>query len=121
MMAARSTAERTQRKAGGSHTAPGPYCMVTIYHNLDPDAPRRVADPAVCEAGRVGARELELAAVVSDTDDLAEAFDQVIHRDGENWTDNAAVTRPAGPAAAVFAERCEPSMKSRVIGFGQDA
>ena len=36
-------------------------------------------------------RGLELAAVVADTDDLTEAFDRVIHRDGENWTDNPGV------------------------------
>ena len=65
--------------------------MVTIYHNLDPEAPRRVAD-SEGEAGRIEARGLELAAVVWDTDDLAEAFDRVIHRDGENWTDNVGVT-----------------------------
>ena len=33
-----------------------------------------------------------MAAAVWDTDDLAEAFDRVIHRDGENWTDNGGVT-----------------------------
>jgi hypothetical protein len=65
--------------------------MVTIYHNLDPEAPRLLADPAG-EPGRVDARGLELAAIVWDTGDLAEAFDRVIHRDGENWTDDARVT-----------------------------
>ena len=59
--------------------------MVTIYHNLDPEAPRRLADPAEM-------RDLELAAIVWDTEDLVEAFDRVIHRDGENWTDDARVT-----------------------------
>ncbi len=34
---------------------------------------------------------MELAAVVTDTDDLTEAFDRVIHRDGENWTDNSGI------------------------------
>ncbi len=67
--------------------------MITIYHNLDPEAPRRMAAlPAFREPDRAGAQGLELAAVVWGTDDLAEAFDRVIHRDGENWTDDAEVT-----------------------------
>ena len=71
--------------------------MVTIYHNLDPDVPARMADPAFWEFGRFEARGLEMAAVVRGTDDAAEAFDHVIHRDGENWTDNAGVTAFGDP------------------------
>lgn len=71
--------------------------MVTIYHNLDLDVPAHMADPAFWEAGRFEARGLELAAVVRDTDDPAEAFDLVIHRDGENWTDSAGVTAFGDP------------------------
>ena len=65
--------------------------MVTIYHNLDPEAPRRLEAPDVQEQDPPQPRGLELAAVVRDTDDVAEAFDRVIHRDGENWTDSAGV------------------------------
>lgn len=57
--------------------------MVTIYHNLDPDAGH---------LERPLPRSLELAAVVHGTDDPEEAFDRVIHRDGENWTDDPQVT-----------------------------
>ncbi len=57
--------------------------MVTIYHNLDPDAGQQE---------RPQPRSLELAGIVHDTNDPAEAFDRVIHRDGENWTDGAQVT-----------------------------
>ena len=71
--------------------------MVTIYHSLDPEAPRRLTDPAAWERERPQARGLELAAVVQDTDDAAEAFDRVIHRDGENWTDSAGVTSFGDP------------------------
>ena len=90
-MAAQATAERIQGRPGAVILLPALIRMITIYHNLDPEAPRRGTDPA-WKAGRLGARELELAAVVWDTDDLAEAFDRVIHRDGENWTDNEGVT-----------------------------
>ncbi len=71
--------------------------MITIYHNIDPEAPRRLADPAAWEQDRPEAHGLELAAVVHDTDDIAEAFDRVIHRDGENWTDTGGVTSFGDP------------------------
>lgn len=71
--------------------------MVTIYHSLDPEAPRRLADPAAWERERPSPRGLEMAAVVHDADDAAGAFDRVIHRDGENWTDNAGVTAFGDP------------------------
>lgn len=58
--------------------------MVTVYHNLDPAAPSRLGNPS--EDYHPHAAGLELAAIVSSTDDLADAFDRVIHRDGENWT-----------------------------------
>lgn len=73
-------------------TSAGAPPMVTIYHNLDPEAPRRMTDTVLREPDQGEARGLELAAVVWGTDDLAEAFDRVIHRDGENWTDDAGVT-----------------------------
>ncbi len=57
--------------------------MVTIYHNLNPAAFQEEDMPQL--------RDLELAGIVSGTDDLNEAFDLTIHRDGENWTDNASV------------------------------
>ena len=53
--------------------------MVTVYHNLR-------LDPAEPET-----QDLELAGVVLHTNDLDEAFDRTIHRDGENWTDDPAV------------------------------
>lgn len=65
--------------------------MITVYHNLDPGILIRLADAASLEQYQPEARGLELAAVVTDTDDLADAFDRVIHRDGENWTDNSGV------------------------------
>ena len=71
--------------------------MVTIYHNLDPEAAQRLADPTFQGQDRPEARGLELAAVVWDTDDAGEAFDRVIHRDGENWTDRAEVTSFGDP------------------------
>ena len=71
--------------------------MVTIYHSLDPEAPRRLADPAAWEQERPQPRSLELAAIVHGTGDPAEAFDRVIHRDGENWTDNTGVTSFGDP------------------------
>ncbi len=55
--------------------------MVTIYHHLRAGSEQETPRPA----------ELELAGVVFGTDDLDEAFDLTIHRDGENWTDNTAV------------------------------
>ena len=71
--------------------------MVTIYHNLDPALPARMADPAFRERYQPEHSGLELAGVAAsgddlDGDDLDAAFDRVIHRDGENWTDNAGVT-----------------------------
>ena len=55
--------------------------MVTIYHHLRAGQNQEV--PRLSD--------LELAAIVSGTDDLDEAFDLTIHRDGENWTDNGGV------------------------------
>lgn len=65
--------------------------MVTIYHNLDPalSAHRRESD--FWERCQPQPSGLELAGVVAGTEDLTEAFDHAIHRDGENWTDNEAV------------------------------
>jgi len=57
--------------------------VVTIYHNLNPAAFQEEDKPQF--------GDLELAGIVSGTDDLDEAFDLTIHRDGENWTDNASV------------------------------
>lgn len=65
--------------------------MITLYHNLDPNILLLFTDAAAQEGYQPEARGLELAAVVTDTDDLTEAFDRVIHRDGENWTDNSGV------------------------------
>ena len=56
--------------------------MITEYHRLDPTAAGPDA-PAP--------RDLELVAVVPGADDPADAFDRVIHRDGENWTHDPAV------------------------------
>lgn len=61
--------------------------MVTVYHNLEPDLLALLAaDRGMLEMYSPEPETLELAAVVRDTDDLMEAFDHVIHRDGENWT-----------------------------------
>lgn len=60
--------------------------MITVYHNLNPQAPSLVTDTAVGADYQPSLPDLELAALVSGTDDPTEAFDQVIHRDGENWT-----------------------------------
>ncbi len=54
--------------------------MVTIYHNIVPGA----AEEPFLQA-------LELAGIALGTDDLDEAFDLTIHRDGENWTDEPSV------------------------------
>ena len=55
--------------------------MVTVYHNCGPATGEQ--EPSL--------QSLELAGIVVSTDDLDEAFDLTIHRDGENWTDNAEV------------------------------
>ena len=55
--------------------------MVTVYHNFSPAAGEK--EPSL--------QTLELAGIVVSTDDLDEAFDLTIHRDGENWTDNTEV------------------------------
>lgn len=55
--------------------------MVTVYHSLSLGA--APAEPA--------SRDLELAGIVLSAEDLDEAFDLTIHRDGENWTDDLAV------------------------------
>lgn len=55
--------------------------MITIYHLLDNITPLSAPQP----------KDLELVAYVPSADGLADAFDQVIHRDGENWTDDPAV------------------------------
>ena len=60
--------------------------MITVYHNLQPEVVARLADAAKSESYRPAITDLELVAVVSCTDDFMEAFDHVIHRDGENWT-----------------------------------
>ena len=65
--------------------------MFTVYHRLD--SPRG----SVPEASALGPRDLELVAVVPHADGLAEAFDHVIHRDGENWTDDPAVIVVGSP------------------------
>ena len=57
--------------------------MVTIYHQLSRALGRDHSAPRL--------EDLELAGIVFGTDDLDEAFDLTIHRDGENWTDNASV------------------------------
>ena len=66
--------------------------MVTVYHNVGPDASTLPVVPAAVTDYRPRLEDLELAAAVSGTDDPAEAFDHVIHRDGENWTADPAVT-----------------------------
>lgn len=65
--------------------------MVTVYHNLDPDTLHFLADATAGQHYQQKAQGLEVAAVVTDTDDLNEAFDRVIHRDGENWTESSGV------------------------------
>lgn len=65
--------------------------MITIYHNLDPALPARMTNPTFQERYQPERPGLELAGVVASGDDLDAAFDRVIHRDGENWTDNAGV------------------------------
>ena len=55
--------------------------MVTVYHNSRWEGSEQ--EPLL--------QSLELAGVVAHTDDLDEAFDRTIHRDGENWTDDPAV------------------------------
>ena len=64
--------------------------MVTVYHNIGLDAP-------FTEDQQPSPEDLELVAVVTGTDDPAEAFDHVIHRDGENWT--------ADPVVLFFGDR----------------
>ncbi len=55
--------------------------MVTVYHNFGPaEGEREPSLPA-----------LEMAGFVLSTNDLDEAFDRTIHRDGENWTDDPGV------------------------------
>jgi hypothetical protein len=56
--------------------------MVTIYHNLN---------LAAAQEDTPQFKDLELAGIVFGTNDLDEAFDRTIHRDGENWTDDSAV------------------------------
>lgn len=62
--------------------------MVTIYHKVNPPdwyqaEPQKQSAPPL--------QELELIGVALETNDLDEAFDLTIHRDGENWTDGSAV------------------------------
>jgi hypothetical protein len=56
--------------------------VVTIYHNLNLTAAQEDTPKF---------RDLELAGIVFGTNDLDEAFDRTIHRDGENWTDDSVV------------------------------
>lgn len=67
------------------------FAIITIYHNLHPNILSHFAQVVHSGNYQPEAPGLELAAVVTDTDDLTEAFDRVIHRDGENWTDNSGV------------------------------
>ena len=59
--------------------------MFTVYHRLDSPliSPSALTMPIP--------KDLELVAYVPNADGLADAFDHVIHRDGENWTDDPAV------------------------------
>jgi hypothetical protein len=62
--------------------------MITVYHRVDSDSEASFAPlPG----------HLELVALVTATEDLDEAFDYVIHRDGENWTHDPAVTVIGSP------------------------
>lgn len=65
--------------------------MVTVYHNLDRDVLSRLADAHEQAHYQPTTQDLELIAVV-DRDDLHEAFDRVIHRDGEDWPSNPGLT-----------------------------
>jgi hypothetical protein len=56
--------------------------VVTIYHHLD---------LAAAQEDTPQLKNLELAGIVFGTNDLDEAFDRTIHRDGENWTDDSVV------------------------------
>ncbi|MGI4788938.1 MAG: hypothetical protein ACRYFS_08805 [Janthinobacterium lividum] len=58
--------------------------MVTIYHNLALSNARLALDMPQFS-------DLELVGIALNTDNLDEAFDLTIHRDGENWTDDNSV------------------------------
>lgn len=73
--------------------------MITVYHNLQPEILARLTDAAACAIYRPALTDLELVAVLDGIDDLAEAFDHVIHRDGENWTADMGVTVFGHPRA----------------------
>ena len=65
-----------------------PSAMITVYHRID-SVPETSFVPLPSQ--------LELVALVTNTDDLDAAFDRVIHRDGENWTQDLVVTVIGSP------------------------
>lgn len=90
--------------------------MITIYHHLSVTAAQEQSTPRL--------EDLELAGIVLSTNDLEEAFDLTIHRDGENWTDGSAVqffgdrrSRRSSQEGDVFVRGDGAAYRVRAQGF----